>query len=124
MKKNKIIAGAIALAMTVVSIGALNSAPDTYAAAKPKLNVLSKTIAVSSSFKIKVKKVKGMKSITKTTWTTSKKNVATLKKAKKTSVTVTAKSAGQAKITAKVKYKLKSGKSKTKKLICLSLIHI
>lgn len=118
MKKNKIIAGAIALAMTVVSIGALNSAPDTYAAAKPKLNVSSKTIAVSSSFKIKVKKVKGMKSISKTTWTTSKKNVATLKKAKKTSVTVTAKSAGQAKITAKVKYKLKSGKSKTKKLIC------
>ena len=83
MKKNKIIAGAIALAMTVVSIGALNSAPDTYAAAKPKLNVSSKTIAVSSSFKIKVKKVKGMKSISKTTWTTSKKNVATLKKQKR-----------------------------------------
>ena len=48
MKKNKIIAGAIALAMTVVSIGTLNSAPDTYAAAKPKLSVSSKTIAVSS----------------------------------------------------------------------------
>ncbi len=81
----------------------------------PKLSMSKKTIEEGGSVTLKVKK-KGIK-IKKTTWKTNKKGVASISKAKKTSVKVTAKKKGSAKITASVKYKTGS-KSATKKLVC------
>lgn len=119
MKQKRFVAHALIAAMTISCLSGIGmSSSADAAAAKPKLSTASKTITVGSKFKLSVKKVKAVKAITKTTWKTSKKKVAALKKAGKTSVTVVAKVAGNSKITASVKYKLKNGKSKTAKLTC------
>lgn len=118
MKKSKIVAHALVVAMAVSTISGINMNSNVSAAAKPKLNAASKTLTVGSSFKLSVKKVTGIKKIVKATWKTSKKKVAVVKSSGKLAAKVTAKSIGSAKITATVKYKLKSGKAATKKLIC------
>lgn len=105
---------AISLAAAVVVSGCY--VQDASAAPKaPKLSLSKKTIEVGSTTTIKINK-KGIK-IKKTTWKTSKKKVASISKAKKTSVKVTGKKKGSAKITATVKYTAGS-KSATKKLTC------
>ncbi len=118
MKKKKLIAQSLVLAMAVSTLAGFAPATVSAAPAKPKLSATSKTLEEGASFTLKVKKAKGVKSISKTTWKTSKKKVAVLKKSKKTSTKVVAKKTGSAKITATVKYKLSNGKSASKMLTC------
>lgn len=116
MKLKQKTACLLAAAMFMASFGSAGIAYDADAAAKaPKLSTAKKSAEEGKSFTLKIKK-KGIK-ITKTTWKTSKKKVASLSKPSKTSVKVKAKKAGTAKITAAVKYKA-GGKSAAKKLTC------
>ena len=78
------------------------AAPDTQAAAKPKLSTKKVSLTVKKTKKVKIKNVKAKK-IKKLTVTSSKKSVATVKKNGKTAFTITAKKAGKATIKAKVK---------------------
>lgn len=116
MELKRFTARLLAAALVVTTIGGSLTVSDVSAAAKaPKLSAKNKTVNVGKSFKLKLKK-KGIK-IKKTTWKTNKKKVAAISKSKKTSVKVTAKSAGDAKITATVKYTV-GKKAAAKKLVC------
>lgn len=116
MELKRFTARLLAAALVVTAIGGSLTVSDVSAAAKaPKLSAKNKTVNVGKSFKLKLKK-KGIK-IKKTTWKTNKKKVAAISKSKKTSVKVTAKSAGDAKITATVKYTV-GKKAAAKKLVC------
>lgn len=116
MELKRFTARLLAAALVVTAIGGSLTVSDVSAAAKaPKLSAKNKTVNVGKSFKLKLKK-KGIK-IKKTTWKTNKKKVAAISKSKKTSVKVTAKSAGDAKITATVKYTV-GKKAAAKKLAC------
>lgn len=117
MRGRKFIAQALVAAMAVSSVAGF-SAKEVNAAAAPKLNAKTKTIQVGKKTTLKVKKSSKVKKIKKVTWKTSKKKVATVKKASKISAKVTGKATGTANVTATVKYKLKKGKTKTKKLKC------
>ncbi len=109
----------LALGMSAVAVS-----PSVDAASKkvPTLNVKKKTLYYNRSganvYTLKVIKNK-VKAIKKTTWKTSNKSVVAISSKKKTSTKLTAKKAGQAKITATVKYTLKGSKKvKSKKLTC------
>lgn len=117
MRRTKLLASVLALAMTISSITVTGNDASA-AAAKPKLSATKKTVAIGKTATVKVKKVSGVKSISKTTWATSKKKVAAISKSNKTSATIKGKKKGTAKITAKVTYKLKNGKKASKKLTC------
>lgn len=117
MKRRKLIAQALVAAMAITSVVGF-SAEDVNAAAAPKLSAKTKTIQIGKKVTLKVKKSTNVKKISKVTWKTSKKKVATVKKASKVSAKVTGKAVGTANITANVKYKLKKGKTATKKLSC------
>ncbi len=115
MKRKKFLAGALALTLTVASFGVQYD--DANAATKPKLSAKKKSISQGKSFKLSLKKVKGVKTISKVKWSASGKAV-TLKKAKKSGVVVVGKTAGKAIVKAKVTYKLKNGKKKNANLKC------
>lgn len=116
MKRKSMVTGLLVAAMLVSSVAGLNLSSDVSAAAKaPKLSTAKKTLKAGSSFTLKVKK-NGAK-LAKTTWSVNKKKLVSLSKAKKTSVKVSAKAAGSAKVTAALKYKL-AGKNVKKKLTC------
>ncbi len=109
MKKGKIIASALALALTVTTVCVPAGTAD--AAKKPKLNKTKTFVEVGKTIKLKVKKASKK---AKVTWKSSKKAVASVKKNKKAktpSATVKGVSEGKAKITAV--YKL----GKTKKTL-------
>ena len=122
-KSSRAIKRAVAFGMSfALAMSTLAVAPNADAAKKkvPKLSAKKKTLyfneAGKKTYTLKVKK-NGVKKITKTTWKTSKKSVVAISKKKNTSVKLTAKKAGKATITAKVKYTVKgSSKVKTKKL--------
>lgn len=117
MKRRKLIAQVLVAAMAITSVVSF-SAEDANAAAAPKLSAKSKVIQVGKKVTLKVKKSSNVKKITKVTWKTSKKKVATVKKVNQISAKVTGKSVGNANISASVKYKLKTGKTVTKNLKC------
>ena len=92
---------------------------NTKAAKVPKINIGKNLgITVGSSKKLSIKK-NGVKKLTKVTWKSSKKSVASLNKTTGSSVTLKALKKGKAKITATVRYKISSSSSvKLKKLTC------
>ena len=106
MKRRKLMA--LALCATLLT-GSLAPADLASAAAAPKLNKTKITLKSGEKTTLKIKKVK----VVKVTWKSSKKKVATVSKKGK----VKAVSEGNARITAKVVYKVK-GVKKTKKLTC------
>jgi len=108
MKRTKLIAGVLAIAMAVTSITV--SSTDADAAAKPKLTA-KKTVKVGQKFKLKVKKITKK---TKVTWKTSKKSVAKITKKSGATATIAAVKAGKATITASCK----TGKKKPVKVTC------
>ena len=105
MRKNfkQVMAATLALAMTVPAV----VAPTAQAATKPALSKSSISLKVGKSQKLTIKKV-AAKKIKKTTWTVKNSKIAKLSKKKKDSVVVTAKKAGQTKVTAKIKVGSKS----------------
>lgn len=116
MNIKKFTAYMIVAAFVISAFGGAISVSDVDAAAKaPKLNTANKTVEAGKSFKLTIRK-KGIK-IKKTKWKTGKKKIASISKAGKTSVKVTAKNAGVAKITAMVKYTA-GKKAAKKKLSC------
>ncbi len=116
MKLKQKTACLLAAAMVIASFSGTGTVQDASAAAKaPKLSTAKKTVSPGKSFTLKIKK-KGIK-ITKTTWSTNKKKIASLAKMTKTSAKIKAKKKGSAKITASVKYTV-GGKSAAKKLTC------
>ncbi|MCH5264690.1 MAG: endo-1,4-beta-xylanase, partial [Lachnospiraceae bacterium] len=88
------------------------SAPESQAAAKPKM-AKKVSITVGSTKKIAVKKVKAKK-IKKTTWKIAEKKIAKITKKKKNFVKVKGLKKGNATLTAKVKVGKKTYKLKTK----------
>lgn len=117
MKGRKLIAQALVAAVAITSVVGF-SAEDVSAAAAPKLSAKTKAIQIGKKVTLKVKKSSNVKKISKVSWKTSKKKVAAVKKVSKVSAKVTGKAVGTANITANVKYKLKKGKTVTKKLKC------
>ncbi len=110
MRKSKIMASVLALALAVTSLSVPSGAAD--AAKKPKLNKSKTSVEVGGTIKLKVKN--GSKKA-KVTWKSSKKSVAKVKKVKKAKTAqaiVTGVAEGSAKITAT--YKLKGKKTKLK----------
>ncbi len=118
MRKSKLVSYALVLAMTASSLVGFTANADAAKKAAPKLSAKTKSVSVGGKFTVKVKKTTGVKKIAKVTWKSSAKKVAAVKKSGALKAKVTAKKAGKAKITAKVKYTLKSGKSLSKKLKC------
>lgn len=115
MKRKGIVTHLLVAAMLVSTVSGIGGSASAAKAKVPKISATKKTIEAKKSFTLKIKN-NGTK-ITKTTWKTSKKKVAAISKASKTSVKVTGKSKGTAKITATVKFKAGS-KKLTKKLVC------
>lgn len=115
MKRKGILAGALAMAMTVSMLGGINTGMSAFAAKAPKLSAKSKSAEAGTSFTLKVKN-NGTK-IVKTTWKTSKKKFVTISKKKKTSVKVKAKAEGSSVVSAKVKFKA-GKKTATRTLKC------
>ena len=115
MKRKGILAGALAMAMTVSMLGGINTGMSASAAKAPKLSAKSKSAEAGTSFTLKVKN-NGTK-IVKTTWKTSKKKFVTISKKKKTSVKVKAKAKGSSVVSAKVKFKA-GKKTATRTLKC------
>ena len=117
MRSKRIISHVLAVALVITSFAGL-SAGSVKAAAAPKLNPAKKTVNVGDTFTIKVKKAKGVKTLKKATWKSSKAKVAAVKAKGKLAAKVTAKGEGTAKITATVKYVLSNNKNAKKKLTC------
>lgn len=83
MKKVRVTASLLAIALTITSVCV--SAGTVDAAKKPKLNKSKVTVKVGETTKLKVKK--GNKKA-KIKWKSNKKSIATVKKGKKSSATV------------------------------------
>ncbi|MCR5798046.1 MAG: endo-1,4-beta-xylanase [Eubacterium sp.] len=118
MKKTKFLSGVLAIALAASSLGVVMTDTSAEAAAKPKLSATKKTIKKGKSFKLTVKKVSGIKAISKVKWSADKKSIVSIKKSGKTAAKIIGKAAGKAKVTAKVTFKNKKGKKSTKKLVC------
>jgi hypothetical protein len=103
----KVLALALALAMVVTAVPVTSAEAATTGVAK------TKTYYVGKSYTLTLTTPSTWKSV-KTTWTTSKKSVASLSSKKAKSVKVTAVKAGSATVKAKVSYK-KNGKTQTAK---------
>ena len=113
MKKMKALSLLLAAALTVSSVAVNDTTAD--AAKKPKLSKTKVSIAVGSTYKIKVKN--GAKKA-KVTWTTSNKKIVKIAKKNSKGKTAYAQVKGLKKGKATIKASYKLGKSKAKVLRC------